>query len=93
MTLRSSLASRSLGAADSDASKPAGEWALDLLVRTGLNVGAHLDRPELAEEYMTWLAHDYRHCTGSDGIYQGQRPHPRGYGAFSRTAGYYLAEG
>ena len=80
-------------AAGSDGSKPAGEWALDLLVRTGLNVGAHLDRPELAEEYMTWLAHDDRHCTGSDGIYQGQHPHPRGYGAFSRTAGYYLAEG
>jgi N-acyl-D-amino-acid deacylase len=26
-------------------------------------------------------------------IYQGQHPHPRGYGAFSRLAGHYLADG
>lgn len=80
-------------AAGSDGAQSAGEWVLDLLVRTGLNVGAHLDRPSLAEEHMTWLAHDDRQCAGSDGIYQGQHPHPRGYGAFSRMAGYYLADG
>ena len=35
---------------------------------------------------MAWLARDDRQCAGSDGIYQGQHPHPRGYGAFSRLA-------
>ncbi len=67
-----------------------GEWALDLLVASGLNVGAHLDRPALTEEHLAWLAGHDRHSAGSDGIYQGQHPHPRGFGAFARLAGHYL---
>jgi N-acyl-D-amino-acid deacylase len=73
--------------------RPAGEWVLDLLVSAGLNVGAHLDRPTLTDDDLAWLAADHRACAGSDGIYQGQHPHPRGYGAFARLAGYYLADG
>ena len=82
-----------VAAARDDGAQPAGEWVLDLLLRTRLDVGAHLDRPALADEHMDWLARDERHCAGSDGIYQGQHPHPRGYGAFSRLSGYYLADG
>jgi N-acyl-D-amino-acid deacylase len=73
--------------------RPAGEWVLDLLVSAGLGVGAHLDRPTLTDDDLAWLAADRRACAGSDGIYQGQHPHPRGYGAFARLAGCYLAEG
>ena len=72
-------------------SRPPGEWVLDLLVSSGLNVGGHLYRPALTEGDLAWLAADGRHCAGSDGIYQGQHPHPRGYNAFARLAGYYLA--
>jgi N-acyl-D-amino-acid deacylase len=36
---------------------------------------------------------DDRHAAGSDGIYQGQHPHPRGYGAFAQLAPHYLADG
>jgi N-acyl-D-amino-acid deacylase len=78
-------------AARSDA-RPPGEWVLDLLVSTGLNVGGHLYRPALTEDDLAWLASDDRHCAGSDGIYQGQHPHPRGYSAFARLAGQYLAD-
>jgi N-acyl-D-amino-acid deacylase len=88
------FAGRSVAAAaGDDGARSAGEWALDLLLRTRLNVGAHLDRPALAGEHMDWLVRDERHCAGSDGIYRGQHPHPRGYGAFARLAGYYLADG
>ncbi len=73
--------------------QPAGEWAIDLLVSTGLGVGAHLDRPALTDVQLTWIADDDRHCAGSDGIYQGQHPHPRGHGAFARLAEHYLAGG
>lgn len=83
-------AGQSLTAAAASAGQPAGEWTLDLLARTGLHVGAHLDRPSLAAEHLAWLARHDRHCAGSDGIYQGQHPHPRGFGAFARLAGYYL---
>jgi N-acyl-D-amino-acid deacylase len=72
--------------------RPAGEWVLDLLVSTGLQVGGHLYRPALTEDDLAWLADDDRHCAGSDGIYQGQHPHPRGYSAFARLAERYLAD-
>jgi N-acyl-D-amino-acid deacylase len=85
------LAGLSMTQAAASSSQPAGEWALDLLVRTRLGVGAHLDRPELTEDDLAWLASGERHCAGSDGIYQGQHPHPRGYAAFARLAQHYLA--
>jgi N-acyl-D-amino-acid deacylase len=77
-------------AARSD-SRPPGEWVLDLLVSSGLNVGGHLYRPALTSGDLAWIEADDRHCAGSDGIYQGQHPHPRGYSAFARFAEHYLA--
>jgi N-acyl-D-amino-acid deacylase len=74
-------------------SRPPGEWVLDLLASADLKVGAHLDRPELSNEELTWLNENDRHCAGSDGIYQGQWPHPRGYGAFAQLAELYLTAG
>ena len=73
--------------------KAPGDWVLDLLVAAELNVGGHLDRPSLTEANLAWINGHDRHCAGSDGIYQGQRPHPRGYGAFAALAGAYLAAG
>ena len=73
--------------------RPPGEWVLDLLAAADLGVGGHLDRPGLTDDQLAWISSHERHCAGSDGIYQGQHPHPRGYGAFARLAGYYLAAG
>jgi N-acyl-D-amino-acid deacylase len=87
------FAGQSIVQAASGDGRPAVEWVLDLLVSTGLQVGAHLDRPALAEEHLAWLAAEDRHCGGSDGIYQGQHPHPRGYGAFARLAAVYVRDG
>jgi N-acyl-D-amino-acid deacylase len=75
-------------AADADG-RPAGPWALDLLRDAELHVGAHLDRPSLTDPDLHAINTHPRHCAGSDGIYQGQHPHPRGYGTFARLAGYY----
>ena len=85
------FAGQSVTQAALSGSQPPGEWVLDLLVRTGLGVGGHLDRPEITEDALAWLASGGRHCAGSDGIYQGQHPHPRGYAAFARLAQHYLA--
>jgi N-acyl-D-amino-acid deacylase len=86
------LAGQSVAAAAQASNRPAGPWVLDLLADTKLNAGAHLDRPALTEDDLTWIAAGDRHCAGSDGIYQGQHPHPRGYGAFARLARHYLAD-
>jgi N-acyl-D-amino-acid deacylase len=85
------LAGQSVASAAAACSQPAGVWALDLLVRAGLAVGAHLDRRDLTDDDLAWIASDDRHCAGSDGIYQGQHPHPRGYAAFADLARHYLA--
>jgi N-acyl-D-amino-acid deacylase len=87
------LAGLSVAEAAARSSRPAGEWVLDLLAEASLGVGGHLDRPTFAEDDMAWLCLHDRHCAGSDGIYQGQHPHPRGYSAFAALAGYYLTEG
>jgi N-acyl-D-amino-acid deacylase len=79
--------------ASADSARTPGEWVLDLLVSTRLNAGAHLDRPGLTDAQLAWLASGDRQCGGSDGIYQGQHPHPRGYGAFARLAEHYLTAG
>lgn len=84
------LAGLSITEAAAHSSQPAGEWALNLLARTRLNAGAHLDRPSLTDDHLAWLASHPRHCGGSDGIYQGQHPHPRGHAAFARLAAHYL---
>jgi N-acyl-D-amino-acid deacylase len=72
---------------------PPGEWVLDLMRAGELRVGGHLDRPGLRDGQLRWIVDHERHSIGSDGIYQGQRPHPRGYGAFARLAGHYTAAG
>jgi N-acyl-D-amino-acid deacylase len=87
------FAGESLTAAAARTGQPAGEWVLDLLVRAQLAVGAHLFRPQLTEDELAWINAGDRHCAGSDGIYQGQCPHPRGYAAFAVLARQYLADG
>lgn len=71
----------------------AGEWALDLLVAGELRVGGHLDRPTFDQDQMDWIIDHPGHAVGSDGIYQGQHPHPRGFGTFARLAEHYLGAG
>ena len=87
------VAGVSVAEAAARSSRPAGEWVLDLIAGAGLGVGGHLDRPALTEDDLAWLSLHDRHCAGSDGIYQGQHPHPRGYSAFAALAGHYLAGG
>jgi N-acyl-D-amino-acid deacylase len=87
------LAGLSIVDAAGRAGEAPGPWTLDLLVAGRLRVGGHLDRPTLAAAALDWIVDHDRHSIGSDGIYQGQRPHPRGYGAFARLAAHYTAGG
>jgi len=82
-------AGRTIPAAAEADGRPAGPWTLDLLRDAELQVGAHLDRPSLTDADLHAINTHPRHCAGSDGIYQGQHPHPRGYGTFARLAAYY----
>jgi N-acyl-D-amino-acid deacylase len=90
---RAAAAGLSVAQAAARESRPPGEWVLDLLVAADLGAGGHLDRLSLTDDQLSWISSHDRHCTGSDGIYQGQHPHPRGYGAFARLAEHYLGAG
>ena len=90
---RAGAAGLSVAEAAARESRPPGEWVLDLLTTADLGVGGHLDRLSLTDDQLAWISSHDRHCAGSDGIYQGQHPHPRGYGAFARLAGHYLSVG
>ena len=83
-------AGKTITQAAADTGNPPAAWTLELLVDTALQIGAHLDRPELTEADIQTIVTHSRHCASSDGIYLGQRPHPRAYGAFARLTDYYI---
>lgn len=69
------------------------EFCLDLLATTGLAVVAIFEFPNErpVEELAAVIRHD-SHMVGSDGIYMGSRPHPRGWGAFAKTLATFTRE-
>jgi N-acyl-D-amino-acid deacylase len=67
--------------------------ALRLLVATGLRVGCVFEQPPTnsAASVRALLRHPAQ-CAGSDGIYVGGHPHPRGWGTFARFLGTHVRE-
>lgn len=70
-----------------------GEALLDLLVATGLTASAVVERPPSSDDasVRTLLRHPAQ-MGGSDAIYVGGHPHPRGFGAFARFLGRHVRE-
>lgn len=70
-----------------------GQAALHLLVTTNLQVGCVFAQPPTSsDESMRALLRHPAHCAGSDGIYRGGHPHPRGWGTFARLLGRHVRE-
>jgi N-acyl-D-amino-acid deacylase len=64
-----------------------------LLVETRLQVGCVFGFPPGATEHsMRELLRHPAHCAGSDGLYLGGHPHPRGWGTFARYLGEHTRE-
>jgi N-acyl-D-amino-acid deacylase len=67
----------------------------ELLVATGLEAGCVFGHPHpeaAAERSMRALLRHPAQMAGSDGIYRGGHPHPRGWGAFARLLGRHVRE-
>ncbi|PJI94194.1 N-acyl-D-amino-acid deacylase family protein [Luteimicrobium subarcticum] len=63
------------------------DTAVELLVATRLQAGCVFAQPPTnSPESVRTLANHRAHLAGSDAIYAGGRPHPRGWGAFARFA-------
>jgi len=72
------------------AGKSAVDFVCDLLVAEELGVSALL-HIGIEENVRTMLSHPAQ-MGGSDGILVGDRPHPRGWGAFARYFAVYVRE-
>jgi N-acyl-D-amino-acid deacylase len=70
-----------------------GEFLIDLLEQTGLAASAVIEQPPTtdASSLRALLRHGV-HMGGSDGIYVGGHPHPRGWGTFARYLGRHTRE-
>lgn len=65
----------------------------ELLQATGLEVGCVFAHPPSnADESVRTLLRHPAHIAGSDGIYVGGHPHPRGWGAFARLLGRHVRD-
>lgn len=69
------------------------DFICDLLIASGMEVGVLAYRPgERTEADFRALLRHPAHMAGSDGIFTGGYPHPRGWGAFARYLGYHTRE-
>ncbi|MFF4411183.1 amidohydrolase family protein [Streptosporangium sp. NPDC001559] len=81
-------------AAERAGSEP-GEFCREILVATRLEAGCVMARPDEGpegEESVRAILRHPAHTGGSDGIYVGGHPHPRGYGAFARMLGHHVRD-
>ncbi|MFD8527036.1 amidohydrolase family protein [Streptosporangium canum] len=72
-----------------------GEFCRRILIDTRLEAGCVTARPDEGpegEESVRAILRHPGHTGGSDGIYVGGHPHPRGYGAFARMLGRHVRE-
>jgi len=65
-----------------------GDFICDLLIRTDFRVACIVHHATRTENDMIRLMQQPEHMGGSDGIYTGSMPHPRGYGSFARYLEY-----
>ena len=74
--------------------RPLADVILDLLLATDMAVSSVVPHNALRTEAdITALMRDPRMMGGSDGIYVGGKPHPRGAGCFARYLGHYVRSG
>jgi N-acyl-D-amino-acid deacylase len=70
-----------------------GEFIRDVLIASGMAVGCVVPHRRRGEEDVRALMRHPAMMAGSDGIYTGSHPHPRGCGCFARYLGHYVREG
>lgn len=67
-----------------------GEFVCDILAASGLAVGCIAPHWHRTPTDVTRLMQHPAMMAGSDGIFTGSRPHPRGWGCFARYLGHYV---
>jgi len=85
------LEGRTLGEAVAIMSKPMADLIVELLLATETATNAIVPHnPQRTARDIEALMRDRRMMAGSDGIFVGGKPHPRGTGCFARYLGHYV---
>jgi N-acyl-D-amino-acid deacylase len=74
------------------AGRAPGDFVCDVLTASDLAVGCVVPHRQRAEEDVRGLIAHPAMMAGSDGIFTGGFPHPRGWGCFARYLGHYVRE-
>jgi N-acyl-D-amino-acid deacylase len=69
-----------------------GDFVIDVLLASGLAVGVIAFGGDRTDEDVRAILRHPSHMAGSDGIFCGGFPHPRGWGAFARYLGHHTRE-
>jgi N-acyl-D-amino-acid deacylase len=83
---------RTLAEAAADAGQELSAFVCDLLLASGMAVGCVVPHRARDESDVRQLMRHPAHMAGSDGIFTGSRPHPRGWGCFARYLGHYVRD-
>jgi N-acyl-D-amino-acid deacylase len=70
-----------------------GDFVVDVLVASEMAVGCVAPHRQRGEEDVRRLMNHPAMMGGSDAIFTGSRPHPRGCGCYARYLGHYVREG
>jgi N-acyl-D-amino-acid deacylase len=81
---------RTVEQAAREAGQEPGEFICDLLLASGMAVGCVVPHRRRTEEDIRALMRHPAHMAGSDGIFTGSYPHPRGCGCFARYVGHHV---
>jgi N-acyl-D-amino-acid deacylase len=88
------LEGRTLGEAIEITGKPMADLIVELLIATETATNAIVPHnPRRMEKDIEALMRDRRMMAGSDGVFVGGKPHPRGTGCFARYLGHYVRAG
>lgn len=80
-------------AAGSESREQIGRFVLEVLIASGMAVGCVVPHRERGEADVVDLIRHPCMMGGSDGIFTGSRPHPRGCGCYARYLGHYVRNG
>ena len=79
---------KTVAVAAEEAKLSQGEFVIHILLASGMAVGVVIFRPgDRTDEDVRAILRHPAHMAGSDGIFCGGYPHPRGWGAFARYLG------
>jgi N-acyl-D-amino-acid deacylase len=83
---------QTLEQAAAEAGRSLGDFVCDVLVASGMAVGCVAPHHRRGQEDVDALTRHPAMMAGSDGIFVGGRPHPRGWGCFARYLGHHVRE-